>query len=162
MPGTPQSIPGAPTAAPALCWSPEQPPSPGAGKVRVGPHHPAKLVEKPGQSLHPARDAAAPEPHTHCWPRGPRGSWWSRGAISPGKADQTLAGKHCERARTTSRSQWGLQGTLPVLPEGPGSPRPAKVSTGCSLYPLSWGTRGARLPIVPSQARLSRCPSDAC
>lgn len=38
MPGAPQSIPGAPTAASAPCWSPWQPPDPGpgAGKVQGG------------------------------------------------------------------------------------------------------------------------------
>lgn len=55
-----------------------------------------------------------------------------------------------------------LAGTLLVLLKGLWSQGPAKASAGHSLYPLSRWTWGARLPIVPSQAGLSWCSSNAC
>lgn len=56
----------------------------------------------------------------------------------------------------------GLAGISLTLHKGPGLPGPVMPHSGCSLYPLSWGTWRARLSIVPSQAWLSWHPSNAC
>lgn len=53
MLGTPQSIPRAPTAAPAPCWSPWQPPAPGPGARKVQGGCPSPLWQSQGRACIP-------------------------------------------------------------------------------------------------------------
>lgn len=91
-------------------------------------------------------------------PGGPRGPGGPAAPSLPGKPISPWWGHGAERAGTGAGTGTGAAETPLGLPEAAPSARPG---AGRCRYPLSWGTWRARLPAVPSQARLSRCPGDA-